>query len=150
MIVDHIRNRSRYYGLGERFSQALDALAEYKPDGNSGKLDIPVEGDNVYIKVRPTLTRPAEQCAFEAHRDFADIHFVPEGAEKIGYADIKSMKIISYDTEKDMYALEGEGELITLRGGYFMIAFPDDAHMPCVCAGEPLAISKLIAKVRVR
>lgn len=150
MIIDHIRNRHLYYGLGEDFKAALDFFASYHDD-NPVEADIPVPGSNVLVRVRPCMTKPAAQCPFEAHRLYADIHFVAAGVEAIGYQDKANMVDGEYDAVSDASLLEGAGPLLTLKEGYFMVTLPDDAHQPCVCAGEePCKITKLIAKIKVK
>lgn len=149
MITDHIRNREKYYFLGEEFRKALDFFA-----GVSGepfeKADIKVPDSNVLVKARPMMSKPAEQCSFEAHKLYADVHFVAYGVERIGYADVSTLKELSYDEAKDAAALEGSGDFVTLRAGYFMITLADDAHMPCVCdEAGPVSLGKMIAKIKL-
>jgi YhcH/YjgK/YiaL family protein len=155
MIVDHIDNARLYYRLGANFEKALHALKKYTVSFNDGgsnsfeKSDIPVDSDKVFIKVRPYNTKPVSECSFEAHCLYADIHFVVDGCEKIGYADISNMQTLRTDEEKDMVYLKGDGEFITLRKGFFMITLPNDAHMPGVIAEKPGFCHKLIAKVKL-
>ena len=148
MIIDHIRNRNKYYCLGKAFQQALDYFATISADPLEKK-DIFLPESNVLVKVRPMMTKSLEECHFEAHKAYADIHFVAYGQEKIGYADINRLTMIRFDAETDMLSLEGQGDLITLHPGYFMVTLPDDAHMPCVCVDEPGMLGKMIAKIRV-
>lgn len=149
MIIDHIRNREKYYFLGEDYQKALDYFAGV-PGVPFEKADIRIDGGRILIKARPMTSRPIEECSFEAHRLYADIHFVAYGVEKIGYADVSALQALSYDETKDVSALKGDGDLLTLRAGYFMIVLADDAHMPCVC-GEagPVPLGKMIAKIKL-
>lgn len=148
MIVDHIRNRALYYGLGTEIQKTLDYFA-----GVSGepfdKADITVPGTTVLVKCRPMYTKPLGACAFEAHRRYADIHFVAYGSECIGYANVRDLKEITYDADKDVVALEGTGTVIPVPAGYFMITMPEDAHMPCICGELPAPLGKMIAKIPV-
>lgn len=148
MIVDHISNRAFYYSLGDDYKKALDFFAsvESRP---FDKADIVIPGTDILVKARPMSTKPAEKCAFEAHRLYADIHFVAYGEERIGYADIRNMRVLSYDAAKDAAAVEGTGDLVLLRPGYFLIALPQDAHMPCVAPAAPAPLGKMIAKIRI-
>lgn len=148
MITDHIRNREKYYNLGEDYQKALDFFATVSGEPME-KDNIQIPGTDIIVKARPMNTRPISQCSFESHRRYADIHFVAYGVEQIGYADVRKLKELSYDEEKDAAALEGEGDLITLEPGYFMITLADDAHMPCVCKDEPVALGKMIAKIKL-
>lgn len=137
MIIDRIENRAAYAFLGDGFRQALDFLAGYQPC-NAKREDIALDGDRVFVKVRPMKTKPLEECSLEAHRHYADIHYVAKGREQIGY-----------DEDKDMVKLAGPSDPITLAEGYFMITFPEDAHMPCIAIGQPQELTKLIAKVQL-
>ena len=148
MIVDHIRNREKYYYLGEDFKAALDFFARI-PSEPFEKTDIKIENSGAMVKARPMETKIKEDCVFEAHRKYADIHFVAYGKEKIGYSDVKRLKLVDYNEEKDAALLEGEGDSITLLPGYFMITLPDDAHMPCICADKPEKLGKMIAKIKL-
>jgi len=148
MIVDHIRNREKYYWLGADFKAALDFFATVSSEPFE-KADILLENGEVLVKLRPMDTKKIEDCSFEAHRKYADIHFVAYGKEKIGYSDVSQLKLTEYDEEKDAAALEGKGDLVTLLPGYFMITLPDDAHMPCVCAETCEPLGKMIAKIKV-
>ena len=148
MIVDHIRNREKYYFLGEDFKAALDFFSTVTGEPFE-KTDIQVENSGVVVKVRPMNSKMKEECSFEAHKKYADIHFVAYGCEKIGYSDVKKLELMEYSEEKDAALLVGDGDLITLMPGYFMITMPDDAHMPCVCVHSPEALGKMIAKIKL-
>lgn len=148
MIVDHIRNREKYYFLGEEYKLALDFFAA-EAEKPLGKGEVSLLGDDVVIKKCITETKYEKDSKFEAHRCFADIHFVVYGEERIGYSDVKLLEITDYNKVSDGVHLNGTGELITLRPGYFMITLPDDAHMPCVCTDAPAKLGKMIAKIKL-
>lgn len=149
MIIDHIRNRSQYYCLGKGYQIALDFFAGYDP-ANAVREDIPLAGEEVFVKVRPMMTKQKDAADFEAHNVYADIHYVADGIESIGYAERSTMREEAYNAEKDMVTLSGSGQYMTLSPGYFMITLPQDAHMPAIAVdGESTMLVKLIAKVKV-
>jgi YhcH/YjgK/YiaL family protein len=45
--------------------------------------------------------------------------------------------------------LQGDGDYVTVGAGSFVIFFPEDAHMPCMAAGEPAKVKKVVVKVAV-
>lgn len=145
MIVDNIKNAHLYFGLGKGIEQALKFLIDYDGKANE-KADIFVN-DGVMVKCRPYTTKPASECAFEAHEKYADIHFVVSGCECIGYAPINMLTITNKNPDKDMVYLEGNEVNVPLNAGDFMITFPQDAHMPCIMQEKPVFCAKLIAKV---
>ena len=147
MVKDNIKNAKLYYGLGKSIEEALKFLESYS-DAADTKADI-IVSDNVMVKCRPYMTKPESECTFEAHEKYIDIHFVVDGDENMGYADISELKKTEVNEEKDMICLEGKGTNIRLGRGDFMITYPQDAHMPCVAYGEPKMCNKLIAKVKI-
>lgn len=149
MIVDHIRNRALYYGLGEGFRKALDYCAAYKP-GRTGKADEEIDGDNVFVRIRPMISKPEKDCAIEAHKYYGDIHFVAAGRETIGWADVRNCTVVSYNEQKDAFLLEGKCDYVTLDEGYFMLTLADDAHKPCIAPdGVQGPLEKLCLKIRL-
>lgn len=153
MIVDHIRNRHLYASLGSGIAAALeycaDALEKYNASGEFAEGDAEI-GGGVIMKTHPVTTRPAENCTYEAHYRYLDIHFVVYGGERIGYADTKKLTVTEDMPEKDLVLLEGEGDFLTVMPGYFVITYPDDAHAPAVCLNRPGEVyGKIVAKIPV-
>ena len=154
MILDHIRNRSLYYGLGGGIRAALEycaeALDEYEKDGTFTEGDVEI-GGGVIMKIHPVTTHPAEGAVFEAHYRYTDIHFVIWGGERIGYADVKNLTVTEERPDQDYLLLKGDGDFLTLTPGCFMITFPDDAHSPAAKLGEECeTYGKIVAKVPVK
>ncbi len=148
MIIDHISNRAQYYGLGEGYRTALDYFATVGSEPFE-KANILLGDSGVLVKARPMMSKPEAQCSFEAHRLYADVHFLAYGEEKIGYAPVHTLTLDSYDPASDAAALTGKGEAVTLRPGFFMITLPQDAHMPCIAPGKCKPIGKMIAKIKL-
>ena len=148
MIIDHIRNRALYYGLGDDYKKTLDYMAA-SLDAKFEEGDINVPESNSVIKARLMHTKPEENCKLEAHKKFVDIHFVVYGREQIAYTDINKCKEISYDEAKDFALLDGTAQPILLDAGYFMITFTDDGHMPSICVDEPCDMGKMVTKIPV-
>ncbi len=149
MITDHIRNRHLYAGLAPAIRQALDYCAKMYEEGFRETDD--EIADNVTMKCHPLTTRPMSALTWEAHYRASDIHFIVSGREIIGWADVKTLKIVQNEPEKDIMFLEKDGDIpggfITLEPGYFMLTFPDDAHAPCLSAEEPVNCEKIVAKI---
>lgn len=143
MIIDNIKNASKYYCLGRDFEDALKFML------NCNRIvDKPVViNERVTIKPSSYSTCNEADCVFEAHKLYADIQFIVNGSECIGYSPIDRLKITSVNDEKDLILLDGKGVNMPLEKGDFMIVFPDDAHMVGICNGEPNECVKLVAKV---
>ncbi|OFX15971.1 MAG: hypothetical protein A2Z18_09215 [Armatimonadetes bacterium RBG_16_58_9] len=149
MIIDDIRNASQYYGLGESIAAGLKFLQTQDfSNMQPGRYDVP--DSDCYAIVIHYDTKPVEQGIWEAHRKYIDIQYVHAGAERIGWANINSLRpTADYDPDKDFLAMEGEGDFATLRGGTFMLLMPQDPHMPSISVGPGQAVIKVIVKVPV-
>jgi len=148
MIVDHLRNAPQYYGLGPRFERALrwlaaTDLAAAAPDRYA------LEGEDVFALVQEYQSKGADQGFWEAHRKYADVQYMVSGTEDIGYAPTAAMAAGSYDEGRDFLKLEGEGTFLEMPAGYFMVLFPQDAHMPGMALGSPSLVKKAVVKVRL-
>ena len=84
MIVDHISNCEMYYVFGERFKKAFEFLkANDIRKMELGRHDI--DGDDVFILVQEYTSKTIDNCGLEAHKVYADVHYVAEGFEYLGY-----------------------------------------------------------------
>lgn len=145
MIIDNIKNAEEYFALNKDFEEALLFMRNCK-DAISEPV---ILNERVTIKPASYVTRDIEECVFEAHKKYVDIHFVLMGTECIGYAPANLLNITNDDDEKDLILLEGNGTLLPLCEGDFMITYPQDAHMVAVRNGEKKPCAKLVAKIRL-
>jgi len=147
MIFDTVENALRYTGLAENLPAALNYLLETDLASLPvGRTDIP--GEKFYVLVQEYNTKPNEQGKWEAHRDYIDVQYVLSGRERMGFANLKTMQLGEYIAEKDFQAMNGAGNYVDVFAGSFVIFFPEDGHMPCLCVDQPEAIRKVVLKVR--
>ena len=146
MIIDKLSNAEIYYGLHPRIKKGLQFL--FDNDLNSltpGKYEI--EEDNIFVMIQEYETIDVEQGRWESHHKYTDIQFMINGEERMGYANIEAMEVVEQHKEKDLMFLEGNGDLLLVKQGYFTIFSPEDAHMPTLCVHEPRYIKKAVVKV---
>lgn len=149
MIIDHIKSAPLYAGLSDRLAAALRFLQDVDPTTLvPGRHDI--DGDNVYAIVAEYDTKPAEQGLWEAHRQYIDVQYVVRGAECIGHANVDNLSVVErYDKTKDVMKLTGNGDMLTVSAGTFVVFYPRDAHMPGIQTGDhPAPVKKIVVKVR--
>jgi YhcH/YjgK/YiaL family protein len=148
LIIDTLNNATMYYALGPRLERALRFLQVLDPaQVTLGRHEI--AGEQVYALVQEYDSKPLEEGFWEAHRSYLDVQYVASGVERIGYAALGSLQAGEYDAEKDFVKLEGEGQLITVPAGTFVILAPQDAHMPGMAADGPEPVMKVVVKVQV-
>ena len=149
MVRDELKNAHLYEGLGAGIASALRYLREtdllaLKP----GKYEI--RGKDLIAIVEEYPSKPLEKCFWEAHRKYIDVQHVVSGAERMGYANLAALIVRRpYDADKDLLVLDGQGDFFTVRTGMFTVFTPQDAHMPCLVAGEPAQVRKVVVKVAV-
>ncbi|MCU0285482.1 MAG: YhcH/YjgK/YiaL family protein [Acidobacteria bacterium] len=151
MIIDQLSNASFYFPLHERLAKALHYLQDNAASSlPPGKYEI--AGTDVYASVQESMTKPLEQGFWEAHRKYIDIHYVLEGAERIGYKPVAHLGAGKYDEVKDLLLFEGEGgegTFYTTFPGTFIIMMPQDAHMPGIAIDTPQPYKKMVIKIAV-
>lgn len=150
MIYGKLTDLKEYGGISAELDTAIEYLETMRPeDLVKGRNE--VRGDVVYINCMEYETIPEEEGFFEAHREYLDIHVLLEGRERIGVSDISSMKQNACDPETDFWGYEGEAEVwLPMDESHFFIAFPSDAHMVKIRVAGPVAVKKIVVKVKVK
>lgn len=148
MIIDSIENIANYTGLNGRIASALKYLASTNFSKMSeGRYNI--DGDDIYALVNVYKTKIPAEGKLEAHRKYADVQFVAEGCEQIGYSTLSGHNILRpYDDEKDFILYQGDKSFIRIKKGMFAIFFPGELHMPGIAAEEESDVKKVVVKVR--
>lgn len=149
MIIDKIENSSKYKPVHKRLSAAF----KYLKHTDLKKLDVgthKIEGDDVFAIVTIYDSKIVEEPMLEAHQKYIDIQVVESGYELVGFEMLKEQEILkAYDDEKDIVFYEGEPSYFKLEPGMFAVFFPEDLHMPGICAEKPVRVKKIVVKVKV-
>ena len=151
MIVANIKDAKRYFGVDPHFEEIFARLAELTADSATGGTEY--DGFRIGVSegatydVKPDDGTPRD---FEAHRKFLDIHYVIEGAECMGYADVATLTpVTEYNDEKDYQMLSGHVNKIILNKGDFCVVYPEDAHLPQMIGDDGKKVKKAVVKMRV-
>ena len=152
MIIDKIENIDIYKSLGSNFAKAFDILKEMDFEAlESGKHE--VDGDNLFFMVARYDTLPIQDCILEAHKDYVDIQYLVSGEEIFGYCPISDELTTTqpYKAEDDcaLYAINDSDLRIHFKPGMVIVAFPEDAHMPCAAVSAPESVLKVVFKVKI-
>lgn len=151
MIFTSLADAARNDVTSARMAKALEFLA--RPDLAAlapGRHEI--MGDEVFANVQElTTVRPGEKN-YEAHRRYADVHYVISGEELMGVAPVGECEPVGEFSEADDFGLYVPGDReawATLRPGDLVVTPPCDAHKPGCCPGEPAPLKKVCVKVLV-
>ncbi len=149
MILDAIEHAGRYAAI----SPALGAALRFLRGTDLRSLPerrIEIDGERLFATVSAYRTRPVEHGRWEAHRRFGDVQAMIAGTERMGVAPLSAMReVVPYDPAGDVAFFEGQGDFITVREGALAVFFPQDAHMPQICAEVPTMVRKLVIKFTV-
>lgn len=151
MIFTSLADAARNDVTSARMAKALEFLA--RPDLAElapGRHEI--MGDEVFANVQElTTVRPGEKN-YEAHRRYADVHYVISGEELMGVAPVGECEPVGEFSEADDFGLYVPGDReawATLRPGDLVVTPPCDAHKPGCCPSEPAPLKKVCVKVLV-
>ena len=149
MILDTLENVYRYSPLNKGFKKAIEFLL--RPDLNELPVDkYEIDGDRVYAMVAKDPGRKKEDALLEIHREYIDIQVVLKGTDEMGWRSITSCKQPSgeYNKKSDILFYDDEPTAwLPVESGFFVIFFPEDAHMPLISSGQ---LHKVIVKVAVK
>ncbi len=109
-----------------------------------------IEGSDIYVNVSEYKTHELNNSLWEAHRKYADIHYVIDGSEQIACAPSDAMTVTQeYSDATDAVLGRAEGEAVDLINGRYVVLLPDTAHCPGVMLGSPEKVKKAVIKVRL-
>ena len=150
MILDTLTNWRRYAALAE-LREAFEFL-EGQTEVCLGSGRVEIDGDRVYALVQAYAPKPVEEGRFESHQRYADIHFICQGSEMLGYAPVSGLAIETpYDPDKDVafHTKPATFTQVALRKGHFAVCYPEDAHMPGCVLDSTEQVVKVVVKVKV-
>lgn len=148
MIYDSLKHLEQYKGIFPRLYRGLELLRTTDFSALEDKL-YEVEGRDLFFSLQSYESKPANDTP-EAHRDYIDIQFLVEGAEKIGVALLEDMtEEVEGHPDSDIWFYHGPLDEITLSGDRFAVFFPGDAHAPGIAPGQPAPCRKCVVKVHL-
>ena len=149
MIYTKKENLNRYLGLSTemdtaiRFLQSADLRSLVK-----GRNEI--DGDKVFVNRFDYQTMPQEQAIWEGHIQYADIHVLLSGNEKIGVTNVNMLTETVRKPDEDFVGFNGEVmSWFPMTTEDILIVFPEDIHMVKVMDGESVTVEKACFKVKV-
>jgi biofilm protein TabA len=148
MIFDLFTNIRRYEALNRGFKKAVNFIecTDLK-SLTVGRYEI--DGERVYAMVSKEKGRKKEDAQLEIHRRYTDIQLVLSGTDNMGWKPLKNCirPVSDFNRDEDIsFFYDGPDVFIPVGPDYFVIFFPDDAHMPLIGDGE---LHKVVIKVAV-
>lgn len=150
MIYDKIDNLEIYAGISENIRLGLEWLRDVNPDIEKGVYEI---SPRVKAIVSEYTTKEVNENGYEANREYIDIQYLLKGSEKIFCLPLEYLKETkAYKAEIDAAFYEEAGikpQEMVIGNGYFAVYYPQDGHMPCLIAENPVEVKKVVIKIKV-
>ena len=149
MIYTKRKNLERYLGQCE----SLDTAIRYLQTADLTQLHKgrnEVDGDQVFINRFDYQTMTPEEAIWEGHAEYADMHVLLSGHERIGVTNADALKVIVRKPEEDFIGYEGPVEAwFPMTTEDILIVYPEDVHMVKVIDGESTLVEKACFKFKV-
>ena len=149
MIYTKRKNLHRYLGI----SQAMDTAIRYVLSEDLTQLAMgrnEIDADQVFVNRFDYQTMPQEQAIWEGHIQYADIHVLLSGQEKIGVTNVDMLTETVRKPEDDFVGFEGEVQSwFPMTTEDILIVYPEDIHKVKVIHGESTLVEKACFKVKV-
>lgn len=148
MIIDILKNSSRYFFIGETVKRGMEFLTANDlrkyPDGVHH-----IDGDRLFVVISTYATVDETEKTFEAHRKYIDIQTMLTGSETIYWAPLTELlPHTEYSKDDDIILFKGANTTpLPLQKDYFCIFFPEDAHKPGCIRNNPQEVRKAVVKV---
>jgi YhcH/YjgK/YiaL family protein len=147
MVLDRLDQSAAYESLNPRLPLAFEFLRTFDLlRAEPGRHEI--AGDDVFALLQEYRTKPESEGIWESHRRYLDVQYVIAGVERMGYANLRALTPRDeYNAERDLIFHDGTGSFVDVPAGMFTLFAPQDGHMPCLAAGEPSLVRKVVIKV---
>lgn len=112
-----------------------------------------VKGEDMIALVCDRITGPASEKLPEVHRRYAELQYMAEGSELMGFYPDKGDNEMMQDCleEKDtIYYKENprsEEKMLLMTPGTYAVFFPEDVHRPFCQTDAPARVKKIVIKI---
>ena len=149
MIYTKRKYLHRYLGL----SANLDTAIRYLQTADLSQLQKgrnEIDGSQVFVNRFDYQTMPQENAIWEGHIQYADIHVLVSGHEKIGVSNVDTLTETVRKPEEDFVGFDGPVEAwCPMTTEDILIVYPEDIHMVKVIDTESTLVEKACFKVKV-
>lgn len=149
MLSCNIKDIDANNYLSERFQKAYAWLR----DTDLAACEVgsyPIDGDNVFANVQAYETAPTSELKFEAHDLYYDVQYVVSGEERFGICERAGLTKTEENPADDIMFFENPEAAteVIMHAGDLIVVPPEQAHMPRGAVKDPVAVRKVVIKVR--
>lgn len=140
------------YGKVFEFLQKEDLAKHFADVTPEKKKTVEIDGKEVFAIFQEYDTKFYADARLEGHRKYADVQYIYEGVETIGFSDLTDLEgDANYSDEKDIFFCNSLNvSYATLHAGQGAILEPSDLHAPCMrVGGQKSHVKKIVFKVKL-
>jgi YhcH/YjgK/YiaL family protein len=136
-------------GLSPILNETLTALRQYDlPELAVGRHEI--DGEKIFMEVMMLTTGPTETRRAKLHQEYAEIHLLISGEERIDYGMLGDWQSeLPYDEARDLQPLDiiRHRQTLTMFPGMYAIFFPHEPHQVGCQLSAPMLIKKAVVRM---
>lgn len=152
VIYGHISAKETETAYAEPIREAIRYCREtnFSDRGESRQI---LRGGSMIIQICDRITGAKEEKPPEVHRKYAELQYMAEGSEYMGFYPDRGDNKLLQDCleEKDtIYYQENpfsDETMLLMTPGTYAVFFPEDVHRPFCQVGEPARVKKIVVKV---
>lgn len=148
MIYGQLNNGELDWLKNERFRMALSYIREkrqcFPPCG-----EYEIDGRHVYAMIQAYDTKEEEECGWEGHRKYIDLHYIVSGEETVLVTELP-IENEGYDDTIDLLRGSAQASVkLPMRSDCFAVFFPNDFHKAKCHLNGVHGIRKILIKIEL-
>lgn len=154
MILGHIQAKETEAAYAVPIQKAIRYCRETDVSG-LGESRFLLDGEAMIAQICDRVTGAKEEKLPEVHRRYAELQYMAEGSELMGFYPDRGDNELLQDCleEKDtLYYRENPaaGEImLPMTPGTYAVFFPEDVHRPFCQVDAPARVKKIVVKIAV-
>lgn len=151
MIFDRLENLAKFACIPrvEAIVGFISSMDVYSLQPGS----VPIQGDDLFVKVLEYAPKPAAENNFETHKYYADVQVIFRGIEQMQITGPDNLSPVGpYDAEQDFQFFNAQKDIsnIIIKEKEFLVFSPGEVHKPgCYYRDQEGPVLKLVFKTKM-
>ena len=155
MIFGHISAKETKIAYAAPIQEAIRWCRE-TDISQMGESRFLLKGEDMIALICDRITGPISEKLPEVHRKYAELQYIAEGSELMGFYPDQGDNELLCDCleEKDtLYYKENpqsEEKMLLMTPGTYAVFFPEDVHRPFCQVNSPARVKKIVIKIALQ
>ncbi len=148
--TDYAEFAAQYHNSKETWDKLFTWLAEHSDElatMKPGRYE--VDGTKCFVNVQDAMTKDADKCDIESHRNYIDLQYVVTGTERFGLVAVEdTTPKTEYRPDIQFYTAPAEAmKYVDSTPKTFFLFFPRNYHQALVKADKAEPVRKIVGKI---